>query len=91
MIEILTKSQIKMKQQAAAKDQEFEERFVNSQKQVAEQIRGFCEKMDKKSEDLEDMIDTKTEVLERKIEDVERNATNTLIKYLSESAFDRKR
>lgn len=80
MIEILTKSQIKMKQQAAEKDKVFEERFIQSQKLVSEQIDKLCQKMDRKTEELQDKIDN-----------VERTATSTLIKYLSENSFDRKR
>lgn len=80
MIEILTKSQVKMKQQATEKDKVFEERFIQSQKLVSEQIDKLCEKMDRKSEELEEKIDN-----------VERTATATLIKYLSENSFDRKR
>ena len=80
MIEILTKSQIKMKQQAVEKDKVFEERFIQSQKLVSEQINKLCEKMDRKSEELEEKIDN-----------VEKTATATLIKYLSDNAFDRRR
>jgi len=80
MIEILTKSQVKMKQQAEQRDKKFEERFIKSNDAVTKQISDLCDKMDRKTEQLED-----------KIENVERNATAALIKYLSENAFDRKR
>jgi amino acid permease len=80
MIEILTKSQVKMKQQAEQREKMFEDRFIKSNDAVSKQINDLCEKMDKKTEQLEDKIDS-----------VERNATATLIKYLSENAFDRKR
>jgi len=80
MIEILTKSQVKMKQQAEQRDKKFEERFIKSNDAVTKQINDLCEKMDRKTEQLEDKID-----------DVEKNATATLIKYLSENSVDRKR
>ena len=80
MIEILTKSQVKMKQQAEQREAKFETRFIESNRQVSEQIGKLCEKMDGKTKELEDKIDN-----------VERNATNALIKYLSENSVDRKR
>jgi len=80
MIEILTKSQVKMKQQAEEREKRFEDKFIKSNDAVAKEIGDLCEKMDKK-----------TEQLEEKIEDVERNATAALIKYLSENSVDRKR
>lgn len=73
MIEILTKSQVKMKQQAEVREKRFETMFLDSQKLVGERIDKLCDKMDKK-----------TEQLETKIDNVENNATKTLIKYLSE-------
>jgi len=80
MIEILTKSQVKMKQQAEQRDKKFEERFIKSNDAVTKQINDLCEKMDRKTEQLEDKID-----------EVEKNATAALIKYLSDNAVDRKR
>jgi gas vesicle protein len=80
MIEILTKSQVKMKQQAEDREKKFETRFIQSNDAVAKQIGDLCEKMDRKTEQLEDKIDH-----------VERNATAALIKYLSDNSFDRKR
>jgi gas vesicle protein len=80
MIEILTKSQVKMKQQAEDREKKFETRFIQSNDVVAKQIGDLCEKIDRKTEQLEDKIDH-----------VERNATAALIKYLSDNSFDRKR
>ena len=80
MIEILTKSQVKMKQQAEEREKRFEDKFIKSNDAVAKEIGDLCEKMDRKTEQLED-----------KIENVERNATAALIRYLSENSFDRKR
>ena len=80
MIEILTKSQVKMKQMADDREKNFERRFIESNNAVAKQIGDLCEKMDRKTEQLEDKID-----------DVERNATASLIKYLSENSLNRKR
>ena len=80
MIEILTKSQVKMKQQAEEREKRFEEKFIKSNDMVAKEIGDLCEKMDRKTEQLEDKIDH-----------VERNATAALIKYLSDNSFDRKR
>ena len=80
MIEILTKSQVKMKQQAEQREKMFEDRFIKSNDAVGKQINDLCEKMDRKTEQLEDKID-----------DVEKNATAALIKYLSENSVDRKR
>ncbi len=80
MIEILTKSQVKMKQQAEEREKKFEQRFIQSNDAVAKQIGDLCEKIDRKTEQLEDKIDH-----------VESNATAALIKYLSENSVDRKR
>lgn len=80
MIEILTKSQVKMKQQAEEREKRFEDRFIKSNDSVSKQIGDLCEKMDRK-----------TEQLEEKIDDVERKATAALIKYLSENSLNRKR
>lgn len=80
MIEILTKSQVKMKQQAEEREKRFEDRFIKSNDSVSKQIGDLCEKMDRKTEQLEENID-----------DVERKATAALIKYLSENSLNRKR
>ena len=80
MIEILTKSQVKMKQQAEEREKKFEARFIESNASVAKEIG-----------DLQENMNKKTEQLEKKIDDVERNATAALIKYLSENSVDRKR
>lgn len=80
MIEILTKSQVKMKQQAEEREKKFETRFIESNAAVTKQISDLCEKMDEKTQQLENKIDS-----------VERNATAALIKYLSENSVDRKR
>ena len=80
MIEILTKSQVKMKQQAEEREKKFETRFIESNAAVTKQISDLCEKMDEK-----------TEQLENKINDVKEDATKALIKYLSENSVDRKR
>jgi hypothetical protein len=47
--------------------------------------------MDKKTEQIEFNIARKTEQLEFKIDNVERNATSTLLRYFSENSVDRKR
>ncbi len=78
MIEILTKSQVKMKQQAEEREKRFEEKFIKSNEMVAKQIS-----------DLYDKMDRKTEQLEFKIENVERNATSTLLRYFSDNNADR--
>ncbi len=69
MIEILTKSQVKMKQQA----EEREKRLV------------------KEISDLREEIDRKAEKLEFKIDNVERNATSTLLRYFSDGSADRRK
>lgn len=80
MIEILTKSQVKMKQQAEEREKKFESRFIESNDSVRKQIGDLCTKMDAKTQQLEDKIDN-----------VEGKATAALIKYLSENSVDRKR
>jgi hypothetical protein len=80
MIEILTKSQVKMKQQAEEREKRFEDKFIKSNEMVAKQISDLCEKMDRK-----------TEQLEFKIENVERNATSTLLRYFSDNNADRRK
>lgn len=74
MIEILTKSQIQLKRQAEKREQDFEERFVKSQTEVRDEITKLCQKVDIKSQELE-----------RRIDNVKEDATNVLIKYLSEN------
>jgi hypothetical protein len=91
MIEILTKSQVKMKQQAEEREKRFEDKFIRSNDAVAKQIGDLCDKMDKKTEQIEFNIARKTEQLEFKIDNVERNATSTLLRYFSENSVDRKR
>ena len=80
MIEILTKSQVKMKQMEDNRAKDFDRRFIESNAAVTKQISDLCDKIDRKTEQLEDKID-----------DVERNATASLIKYLSDNSLNRKR
>ncbi len=81
MIEILTRSLVKMKKDSEArevrmdgKEKQFEERFIKSQDEVKKEIANLCTKMD-----------LKTAQLEEKIDDVKNESTQVLIKYLSES------
>lgn len=71
MIEILTKSHVRLKQQADEREQKLEKRFIESQKEVKDQINDLCKKMD-----------IKTEELEKKIEEVKDESTQALIDYL---------
>jgi preprotein translocase subunit SecY len=87
MIEILTKSQVKMKQQAEQREKNFEKKFIDTQTAFTEQIKGLCDKIDVNT----NSINSKISKLDEKIEDVEKNATAALIKYLSDNSFDRKR
>lgn len=71
MIEILTKSHVRLKQLADEREKKLEQRFIQSQKEVKDQIDTLCKKMD-----------VKTEELENKIDEVKDEATQALIDYL---------
>lgn len=101
MIELLTKSHIKLKQQAEAREKKFEERFIQSQEEVSKSIGGLCTKLDQKSQELEKKldeqsevletkIDTKTGELEKKIQIVKDESTKALIEFLKENSSGRK-
>lgn len=73
-IEILTKSLIKLKRQIETRETEFESKYIKSQTEVSNEIAKLCTK-----------IDTKSAELEKRIDNVKDEATNALIKYLSEN------
>ena len=82
MIEILTKSHVKLKQLADEREKKLERRFIESQKEVKDsqeevkkQISNLCQQLESKSKDLE-----------QKIEEVKDEATKALIDYLRENS-----
>lgn len=75
MIEILTKSLVKLKQLAEDRERKLEQRFIDYQKEN-----------DLKMNDLDDKIDIRMEELEKKIYDVKDEATRALIEYLRENS-----
>lgn len=91
MIEILTKSHVKMKQQAEEREKKFEKRFIDTQTEIGKQIGNLCTKLDTKSDELEKNLDNKTRELEKKIGEVKDEATSALIQYLRENSLGRKR
>lgn len=78
MIEILTKSQVKLKQQADLREKNFEERFIRSQTSVSNQINNLCVTLDTRSQELNIKLDNATNNLNKKLDD----ATNDLNKKL---------
>lgn len=91
MIEILTKSHVKMKQQGDEREKRFEKRYIESQNKVSEQISQLCTKLDKKTEELETKMDKQSEELNEKIDTVKDDATKALIDYLKQNTVSRKR
>lgn len=87
MIEVLTKAQVKFKKQADEREKNFEEKFIQSQKDFSKQIGSLCSKIDKYSEHMDDKIIA----LDNKIDNVKDEATKTLIDYLRSNSLGRKR
>lgn len=87
MIEVLTKAQVKFKKLADEREKNFEERFIQSQKDFSKQIGDLCSRIDKYSEHIDDKIIS----LDNKIENVKDEATQTLIDYLRSNSLSRKR
>lgn len=87
MIEVLTKAQVKFKKQADEREENFEEKLIQYQKDFSKQIGDLYSKIDKYSEHM----DEKMIALDDKIETVKDEATKTLIDYLRSNSLGRKR